>query len=148
MHSNDDELYIDGVKMPTLKLNGLTYKKEKIWSKNTGRVSNGDMKGDVIARKFTLSCQWPPLTRSQLAVIDKAIDPAFIKVEFRDPGTNNKLEKTFYAGTPTYPVYSYAKGVKTYVGIAVDLIQKKKKKNESKEQRYRCFFKWNRSSQR
>ena len=113
MHNNDDELYIDGVKMPTLKLNGLTYKKEKIWSKNTGRVSNGDMKGDVIARKFTLSCQWPPLTRSQLAVIDKAIDPAFIKVEFRDPGTNNKLEKTFYAGTPTYPVYSYAKGVKT-----------------------------------
>lgn len=123
MHNNDDELYIDGVKMPTLKLNGLTYKKEKIWSKNTGRVSNGDMKGDVIARKFTLSCQWPPLTRSQLAVIDKDIDPAFIKVEFRDPGTNNKLEKTFYAGTPTYPVYSYAKGVKTYVGVAVDLIQ-------------------------
>ena len=78
------------------------------------------MKGDVIARKFTLSCQWPPLTRSQLAVIDTAIDPAFIKVEFRDPGTNNKLEKTFYAGTPTYPVYSYAKGVKTYVGVAVD----------------------------
>ena len=50
MHSEDDEIYIDGVKMPTLKLNGLTYKKEKIWSKNTGRVSNGDMKGDVIAR--------------------------------------------------------------------------------------------------
>ena len=75
MHNNDDELYIDGVKMPTLKLNGLTYKKEKIWSKNTGRVSNGDMKGDVIARKFTLSCQWPPLTRSQLAVIDTARIP-------------------------------------------------------------------------
>lgn len=47
MHSEDDEIYINGVKMPTLKLNGLTYKKEKIWSKNTGRVSNGDMKGDV-----------------------------------------------------------------------------------------------------
>lgn len=31
------------------------------------------------------------------------------------------MEKTFYAGTPTYPVYSYAKGVKTYVGVAVDL---------------------------
>lgn len=48
MHSEDDEIYIDGVKMPTLKLNGLTYKKEKIWSKNTGRVSNGDMNGQVL----------------------------------------------------------------------------------------------------
>ena len=67
MHSEDDEIYIDGVKMPTLKLNGLTYKKEKIWSKNTGRVSNGTMKGDVVARKYTLSCQWPPLTRAQTA---------------------------------------------------------------------------------
>ena len=108
MHSEDDEIYINGVKMPTLKLNGLTYKKEK---------------GDVVARKYTLSCQWPPLTRAQTALIDKAIDPAFINVEFRDPGTNNKVEKRFYAGTPTYPVYSYVKGVKTYAGVAVDLIQ-------------------------
>jgi hypothetical protein len=123
LHSEDDEIYIDGVKMPTLKLNGLTYKKEKIWSKNTGRVSNGTMKGDVVARKYTLSCQWPPLTRAQTALIDKAIDPAFINVEFRDPGTNNKVVKRFYAGTPTYPVYSYVKGVKTYAGVAVDLIQ-------------------------
>lgn len=119
----DDEIYIDGVKMPTLKLNGLTYKKEKIWSKNTGRVSNGDMKGDVINRKYTLSCQWPPLTREQVALIDKAIDPAFFEVEFTDPGGNNRVKKKFYAGTPTYPVYSYAKGVKTYVGVAVDFIQ-------------------------
>ena len=35
-----NELIIGGVTMPTLKLNGLTITKEKIWSKNTGRAAS------------------------------------------------------------------------------------------------------------
>ena len=119
-----DELIIGGVIMPTLKLSGLTVTKEKIWSKNTGRAANGEMIGDIITTKYTLKCSWPPLTRQQITVIDKAIKPAFFNVTFTDPGTNSRVTKRFYAGSPTYPVYSYYKGVKTYQGVAVDLIEK------------------------
>lgn len=115
-------LKINNVRMPEPALNGLKISKEKIWSKNTGRVSSGEMVGDVVARKITLSIQWPRLTEEQVAIIDKAIDPAFVSVYFKNPNTNKYETRTFYAGTPTYPVYSYALG--KYEGVAVDLVEK------------------------
>ena len=121
---SDDELIINGVTMPTPKLNGLTISKEKVWSKNTRRAANAEMVGDILAIKYTLKCTWPPLTREQVAVIDAAITPAFFNVTYTDPESNSRVTKRFYAGTPTYPVYSYVKGVKTYQGVGVDLIQK------------------------
>lgn len=119
-----DELIIGGVTMPDLKKEGLTISKEKIWSKNTGRAANGDMLGDIVAVKYTLDCAWPPLSREETAMIDKSVSPAFFDVTFTDPGSNSTVTKKFYAGTPTYPVYSYVQGVKTYAGVKVTLIQK------------------------
>lgn len=119
-----DELVIGGVTMPTLKKEGLTISKEKVWSKNTGRAANGDMIGDIVAIKYTLDCEWPPLSREQTAVIDTAVTPAFFDATFTDPGSNSRVTKRMYAGTPVYPVYSYVKGVKTYSGVKVTLIQK------------------------
>ena len=118
-----DELVIGGVIMPTLKKEGLTISKEKIWSSNTGRSASGDMIGDLIAIKYTLDCEWPPLSREQAAVVDSAVSPAFFNVTFTDPGSNSRVTKRMYAGTPTYPVYSYVNGVKTYSGVKVTLIQ-------------------------
>lgn len=91
-----DELIIGGVAMPTLKLSGLTVTKEKIWSKNTGRAANGEMIGDIITTKYTLKCSWPPLTRQQITVIDKAIKPAFFNVTFTDPGTEFQSNKNAF----------------------------------------------------
>lgn len=119
----EDELVIGGVTMPTLKKEGMTVSKEKVWSSNTGRAANGDMIGDLVAIKYTLDCEWPPLSRAQAAVIDAAVSPAFFNVTFTDPGSNSRVTKRMYAGTPTYPVYSYVNGVKTYSGVKVTLIQ-------------------------
>ncbi len=110
--------------MPTPKINGLTIKKEKIWSPKTGRAANGEMLGDLIAIKTTLQIQWPPLDHEEARRVDAAVSPAYINVYFKDPATVQYVTKRFYAGTPTYPVYSYARGVKTYQGVAVDLIEK------------------------
>lgn len=114
-------LKIDGVVMPEPALNGLTIKHEKIWSSNTKRASDGTMVGDIIARKMTLSIKWPILSAEEVAKIDKAIYPPFFSVYFKNPHTNNYETKKFYAGTPTYPVYSYA--LNKYTGVAVDLIE-------------------------
>lgn len=63
-------------------------------------------------------------SRSDVAKIDAAISPAFFSVTFTDPGTNTRTTKKFYSNTPSYPVYSYVNGVKTYKGVGATLIQK------------------------
>lgn len=118
-------LVIGGVTMPPLKAEGLVITKEKIWASNTGRAANGETIGDLVAIKYKLECEWPAsISREDVAKIDEAISPAFFSVTFLDPGSNTRVTKTFYAGTPTYPVYSYANGLPTYNGVAVNLIEK------------------------
>ncbi len=113
---------IDGVTMPSLKT--LTIKKEKIWSSNMGRAADGNMVGDIVGYKYSLQLEWAMLSREQVAVVDNAISPAFFDVEFLDPASNERVTKTFYAEAPTYPVYSYVEGLKTYSGVAVDLAER------------------------
>lgn len=118
-------LKINNWQAPEPKQNGLTISKEKIWSKNTGRASEGTMVGDVIAIKTTMKITFPPLSGQQVSELDAHLEPAFISVYFKDPRLNAYTTKTFYAGTPSYPVYSYAKDYThmEYVGVAVDLIE-------------------------
>ncbi len=119
-----DDIVIGGVTMPTPALSGLTIKKEKVWSKNTGRAADGDMIGDIVTIKYTLEITWAMLSRADVAKIDTAISPAFFDVTFTDPGSNSRITKRFYSNTPSYPVYSYVDGVKTYKGVGATLIQK------------------------
>lgn len=117
-------LTIDGVDMPEPKHNGgLTIGKEKIWSKNTGRGANGGMIGDVVARKMTLKIVWPILNDEDARKVSKAVDPAFIRVKFQNPDSGKIEEKIMYAGSETYPVYSYAKNLPRYTGVGVDLTE-------------------------
>lgn len=114
-------LIIDGVTMPPV--NKLTITSEKIWSKNTGRVSNGEMKGDLVAIKLKANVQFVPLNDSQAQILDNAISKAFFKAEFKNPRNNKTESHKMYAGSATYPVYSYADGFPRYVGVGVDLVE-------------------------
>lgn len=112
----------------------LTYKKgsrppwkqmQKDMSKFIRKLrDNGDMVGDLIAIKYTLEITWPMLSRADAAKIDAAISPAFFNVTFTDPGSNSRITKRCYSNTPSYPVYSYVDGVKTYKGVGATLIGK------------------------
>lgn len=62
--------------------------------------------------------------RADAAKIDAAISPAFFNVTFTDPGSNSRITKRCYSNTPSYPVYSYVDGVKTYKGVGATLIGK------------------------
>lgn len=119
-----DTLIIGGVTMPTLAENGLTVTKEKIWSANTGRTVSGYMVGDMVAIKYKLQCTWPALSRDDVRLIDAAVTQPYFSVTFTDPATNSRVTKQFYAGTPTYPVFRYDCGVKTYDGVTVDLVER------------------------
>lgn len=104
----------------------ITITKEPIWSKNTGRGSTGKFVGDIVGYKFKIQITWPILSQAQTAEIDSAItDSAFFSAKFIDPtsATGEFTTKTVYAGTPTYPVYSYVNGLPRHKGVAVDLIE-------------------------
>lgn len=118
-----DVISINGTILPPLEENGLSVTKEKIWSSKTGRGGNAEMLGDIIAYKYNLKCQWMPLTREEAALIDALVSLPFFSVTFTDPATNARKTIRAYAGTPTYPVYSYKDG-KPYRGVTVDIIEK------------------------
>lgn len=116
-----NELKIGGKVMPPVQK--LTISKEPVWSKNAGRGADGTMIGDIVARKTKLEITFVPLTDEMAVLLDAAITPAFFSVTFKDPATGKEETKTMYAGSPAYPVYSYAAGFKRYVGTAVNLIE-------------------------
>lgn len=116
-------LKIDGVTMPEPKKEGITFTAEKIWSKNTGRATDGTMIGDIVAIKTKMKLTFAVLSGEQVAQLDAALSPPFVSVYYKDPRTNAYTTGTFYAGTPSYPVYSYAAGMPEYTGVAVDLIE-------------------------
>lgn len=116
-----DTITINGVSvMP--KAEGLKITAEKVWSENTGRTADGTMVGDIIAIKPKLEIELPPMSRSEVASLDAAISSAFFSVTYSDPRTNSRVTGTFYANSPSYPVYSYVNGLPTYVGVKVNLI--------------------------
>lgn len=119
------DLYIDGKKMPTPALEGVTISREKIWSSNTGRTASGKMTGTVVAIKTTIKIKWPPLTMAQAATIDGAVsqssDP-FVPVKYTD-ATGDTVTKTMYFGTPTYTQYSWLDGKRYIMDVSVDGIE-------------------------
>ena len=115
-------LTIGGKVMP--RVQKLSVSHEAIWSKNAGRGATGAMIGDIIARKAKLEITFSPMSDADGVLLDTAITPAFFEVKYKDPGTGKMETKTMYAGTPKYPVYSYATGLPRYVGVAVNLIEK------------------------
>lgn len=117
-----DVIIIGGRVMPRVQKLDISH--EAVWSKNAGRGATGAMIGDIIARKVKLEITFSPMSDADGILLDTAIAPAFFEVKYQDPGTGKIETKTMYAGTPKYPVYSYATGLPRYVGVAVNLIEK------------------------
>lgn len=122
MADTTKRIYIGGKLMPPVKSLEPTF--ESIWSANTGRSGNGKMLGTLIARKYKLKVTFVPLSDEEAAQLGAALSSSgFFSVKFWSPVENKQLTKTMYAGTQTYPVYSYADGLPRYVGVGVDLIE-------------------------
>ena len=107
-----------------LKVKELTITDNIIWSSNTGRVASGEMEGDIIARKIKLNLTLAPLDDKETVAFATAIEAPFFPITFRNPKSGKTETLTFYVGTPTYPVYSYADILPRYVGVAANFIEK------------------------
>lgn len=118
-----DYCVLDGKKFSCSDIN---ITKEKIWSANTKRTTSGSLVGDIVAIKTKIAVKFPPMNDNTAALLESVVsneDKPFFTMKFIDPKTKAQASKTVYAGTPTYPVYSYADGLPRYVGVGVDFIE-------------------------
>lgn len=119
----DTVLWLDGVAMPTPSK--LTITKNKVWSKNTGRSSTGAFIGDIVAVKDKLQIEWKTMDQKNGALLDSIVAKPSFTVKYIDPSDSDGkvVEKKMYSNDPSYPVYSYAKGLTRYTGVGVNLIE-------------------------
>lgn len=119
------DLYIDGTKMPTPALGGMTITSEKIWSSNTGRSSSGKMLGTIVAIKSKINIKWGVLTTEEVAVIEKVVSnrsKPFVTMKYTDM-TGTTVTKTVYFGTPSYTWYSWDAKNQFVTDVTVDGIE-------------------------
>lgn len=118
---------MNGIQLPSPKLEGVSFSSEKIWSKNTGRPTNGTMVGDIVAIKKTISVEFPPLYPAQINVLESVVsnkDLPFFPFEFNDGETETTIRKTVYAGPTSYKLYSWLNGIRYYTGYKIDLVER------------------------
>lgn len=112
--------------MPNPQEGGIQLSRNKIWSKNTGRDSTGEMVGTIIAIKDKLEIVWADLAQEEAGLIDDIVsDPnkPFTMVEFIAVNGSKKTVKAYF-GDPVYGVEAYKKGKQVYNNVSVSTIQK------------------------
>lgn len=115
-----------------LKINGVaitTPKSLKVDIMDLDGESNRNAKGalirDRIAVKRKISCEWAPLTMSEISTVLQAVQNVFFQVEYPDPMTGSMQTKTFYVGDRSAPLYwKSPAGVYLWEGLTMDLIEK------------------------
>lgn len=119
------ELTVDGTVLPTPKQEGLVFSTNKIWSSNTGRLEQtGNMAGTIVCLKRKVEISWPPLTWSQVAVIESAVSNLtnWHTLQYTDmTGTTQTM--TVYFGDPRYTQYSWADGKQYVLDVQVSAIE-------------------------
>lgn len=126
MYNFPIEMEINGTRIKAPKVNGIIRKKEKIWSKNTGRTASGRMQGTIIAIKTTYSFEWTALTQEDQALIEMLISDKtvpFSTVKIRHPnGDVDEFE--CYFGTPSFNEWSRINGEWRCTSAKVDAIER------------------------
>lgn len=101
----------------------ITSSDELIWSKNTGRSSDGTMIGDAIAEKKTLEIKWGILTETEVRLIKSKLCSGFFPVQFRDDGESFDIK--FYRGSLQKEHLGYiGDGIYYYSSATAQIVQK------------------------
>ncbi len=96
---------------------------EIIWSSNTGRTASGDMVGDVVAQKKTISITWGVLNDEEMALIKNNLTASFFSLKFYDAGL--EIQISSYRGTLSNEhIGELGDGHYWYKSATVKIIQK------------------------
>ena len=113
------------VDMPPPGSSGMSIADEPIWSSNTGRGATGEMSGDIIAWKRTLSLTFNTLTYAESKLIRDTLRNAgnYFQVRFRDFDANDWEEATMYTSNLPRTLYSLANGLRYHIGVKINLVE-------------------------
>jgi len=118
-------LKLNGVLMPSPKVEGVTFTPNKVWSKNTGRPVSGDMVGDIVTVKESIGIEFPPLSPAEVKRVEAVVSNKslpFFSFEFCDG--YEVIKRTVYADSPSRKLYSAVSGMNYYTGYKVELVEK------------------------
>lgn len=80
-------------------------------SDDAGRTEDALMHKQMIAQKVKLVMEWKYITLDEVAIILTAFNAEYTSINYLDLLTNSFLEKTFYTGDRTAPVYNTTLGL-------------------------------------
>jgi len=118
------DLKFNNVEMPSPDIEGISIATEPIWSKNTTRVANGSMTGDILGWVTTLDITWTKVTTANYKAMLAALKSApFFPVNFLNPDTDEIEIRTFYTSAPKATLSDMALGYRYYKQVSVSLVQ-------------------------
>lgn len=118
------KLWLDGVEMPKIALNGIKYGYDRIWSTKTGRVNTGEMEGTIVAKKRKITIKFVPLKFSEKEKIVNAIYTLNAFIPFKLV-TNSGENISFTGYTGDFEItQGWDRGDGRYDGVEINVIQK------------------------
>lgn len=113
------------VLMPTPK--SAVYGYNKLWSENTGRLDSGHFVGELVATKRTVDFTFPPLSPTQLAKLQSAVNTDFARVVVDDMSVAGTSSTNFYFdayfGDLTFSAYSWKGDIKYAIDVKFTAIE-------------------------
>ena len=119
--NKEDVMILDGTL--SLKVKSLQISDEPIWSANTGRTTDGVMRGDIVAWKKTLQTTFCPMTAAEASSLGTITKKSTYTVEFIDPNTGVKGSIVAYATPVRYTAYNYTVA-KPYIDTTVTFTER------------------------
>lgn len=121
----DNNIYVDGTKLPVPPKDGVSMSREPIWSSNAGRTADCTFVGDVKAWKWNISISWGKLSLAEVAVIRGAFTtlgkPYFNISITDDTGTRRTIR--CYSTSPKSTVRVYEDDDGSVSGVSVDVVE-------------------------
>lgn len=114
-------LSVNGVALPAPT--ELKIEDEIIWSSNTGRSASGDMIGDVVTEKKTITIKWQYIREEEVKIIKEKLVAGFFPFSFHDDGIDMVISS--YRGTLSKEhLGKLGDGYYWYKSASVKIVQK------------------------
>jgi len=121
----DNNIYIDGTKLPVPPKDGVSMSREPIWSSNAGRTADCTFVGDIKAWKWNISISWGKLSLAEVAVIRGAfstLSKPYFNITFTDDTGSRRTIKA-YSTSPKGTVQVYQNTDGSVSGVSVDIVE-------------------------
>ena len=117
MADNNPIKTVDSAEIPSPST--FQWEREDISDSSAGRTEDGLMHKNRIGHKVAVSLSWNNVSTSVASTILKAFAPEYVKVKYLDPEAGDYVEKKFYVGNRTAPMYNCKLGIWSNISFKI-----------------------------